>query len=198
MKRIGSIAAIALLAAASAYAQTQYEPAIPRGIPDSSVQPSRELSQPSSAAPAAQVVEPVVPQLVMDPKRGHSDADARQCLQFASNTQIHRCAERYRAHAARRASVTRTKAAKPAEAIAPSARAKAADLGKPDLSKAAEPAKPVDMKAAPATAKSAPIERPAATAKAAPSATPIEKSAPPKWTDSAKDTMKSRGDRLPQ
>jgi hypothetical protein len=36
------------------------------------------------------------PQFTMDSKRGHSDADARQCLQFTGNDQIHRCAEKYR------------------------------------------------------------------------------------------------------
>ncbi|MDB5865609.1 MAG: hypothetical protein JWO70_3415, partial [Betaproteobacteria bacterium] len=46
MKRIGLIAAIGVFAAASAYAQMQIEPAVPRGLQDSSVQPSRELAQP--------------------------------------------------------------------------------------------------------------------------------------------------------
>ena len=202
MKRPGSIAAFAFLAATTAYAQTQYEPAVPRGIPDSSaVQPSRELAQPAPAA--AQVVEPVVPKLVMDRPRVGTDADARQCLQLASNQQIHRCAQRYLPAGARRGRVTRTKAAKPEAAIAAPSRSRAADLSKPDLSKAAEPAKAVDMtKAAPAPAPtpSAAIQKPAAGPQPAAPAPVAEKSAdrPPKWTDSAKDVMKSRGDRLPQ
>jgi hypothetical protein len=200
MKRIASIAAIGVFAAASAYAQMQIEPAVPKGLQDSTVQPARELPP-----TGAQVVDPVVPQLVMDRVRGHSDADARRCLQFTSNVQIHRCAERYRSHA-RRASVTRTKAAgKPAQTISPAARAKAADLGKPDMSKAANPAKPVDMtKAAPApapapAAKSAAAEKPSTAPKSAAPEKPAEQTAqrPPKWTDNAKDTMKSRGAHLP-
>ena len=198
MKRIGSVAALALLAAASAYAQTQYEPAIPRGVQDSAVQPSRELVQP---APAAQVVEPTVPRLVMNRARGGSDADARQCLQLASNRQIHRCAERYRSQA-RRASVTRTRAAKPAEAITPAARARAADLGKPDMSKAADAAKPIDTAKAqtPPATRSVIAEKPTAAPNPAAPEKATEKTIdrPPKWTDSAKDVMKSRGERLPQ
>jgi hypothetical protein len=200
MKRFALMfAAIGVLAAGSAYAQMQIEPAVPRGLQDSNVQPARELP------PAgAQVVDPAVPQLVMDRARGHSDADARRCLQFTSNVQIHRCAERYRSHA-RRASVTKTKAGKPAEAISPASRGKAADLGKPDMSKAANPAKPVDMtKAGPAAApapaaKSAAVEKPSTAPKAAAPEKPAEQTAqrPPKWTDNAKDTMKSRGAHLP-
>jgi hypothetical protein len=191
MKRIGLIAAIGVFAAASAYAQMQIEPAVPKGLQDSSVQPARELP-----AAGAQVVEPAVPQLVMDRARGHSDADARRCLQFTSNVQIHRCAERYRSHA-RRASVTRTKASKPADAISPASRSKAADLAKPDMSKAADPAKPVDMsKAAPAqAAKSAAAGKPSTAAPVKPAEQTAQR--PPKWTDNAKDTMKARGAHLP-
>ena len=201
MKRITSMAAIALLSAASAYAQTQFEPAIPRGIPDTAVQPSRELAQPAPAAPAPQVVEPVVPRLVMNRARGRTDADARQCLQLATNRQIHRCAERYLPRAARKG-VRRTKAARSAQAIAPSARAKAADLGKPDMSKAADPAKPVDLKAGaastPPATKSVIAEKPSATPKPAAPEKGAEKTAerPPKWTDGAKALVKKQGDRL--
>jgi hypothetical protein len=199
MKRFALIAAIGVLAAASAYAQMQIEPAVPRGLQDSNVQPARELPP-----AAAQVIDPAIPQLAMDRARGHSDADARRCLQFTSNVQIHRCAERYRSHA-RRASVTKTKAGKPAEAISPASRGKAADLGKPDMSKAANPAKPVEMtKAAPAAApapaaKSAAAEKPSTAPKAAAPEKPAEQTAqrPPKWTDNAKDTMKARGAHLP-
>jgi hypothetical protein len=202
MKRIGSIAAVALLAAASAYAQTQYEPAVPRAIPDSSGPQSRELVQPTQTAPAGQVVEPVVPRLVMDRTRGHNDTDVRRCLQFASNKQIHRCAERYRPHASH-ASVTRTKAAKASEAVAPAARAKAADLGKPDLSKAASPGKTAGTAKpaiAPPSTTAAAVQKPAATPAPAAPEKPAAKTAdrPPKWTDSAKGVMKSRGEHLPE
>ena len=112
MKRIGWIAVWAALAAAPAHAQRQFEPAVPKGIPSSSVEPSGVLSHPDPAAPAfapaPRVVEPVVPHapraphLVMSP-RHRSDAEVRQCLRFASNRQIARCAEPYspRHHQAR-------------------------------------------------------------------------------------------------
>ena len=199
MKRIQSIAAIALFAAAAAHAQTTYEPAVPRGLSDSAGPQSRELAQPAAApgAPLGQTVEPVVPQLVMDTRRGRSDADARNCLQLASNRQIHRCAERYRPNAAR-ARVTRTKAAKPAETKAASV--KPADVAKPDLSKAAAPAKPVETaKVVPPVAPPPVIEKPGATAKAAPPEKSGEKSGEKgKWTDGAKALLHKQGDRLPQ
>ena len=210
MKRIQSIAAVALLAAASAYAQT-YEPA-PRGIPDSFGPPVRELAPPAAVAAPVEPMGPTVtitrpadttppPQLVMNVARHQRDADARRCLQNASNKQIHRCAERYRPHGA----VTRTKAAKTtAEAAAPAPKSKlAADIGKADLSKAAPPAKPVDTTAKPAAAPppttAAVIQKPAATpAPAAPQKAEAKSDRPPKWTDSAKGVMKSRGDHLPE
>ena len=196
------IAAIALLAGCQAYAQTQYEPAIPRGIPDMSGPQSRELAQP---APAPQSVDPAIPRLVTSNDRHRRDADARNCLQLTSNRQIHRCAERYRPRVAR-SSVARTKAARtarPAGAAAPVARAKPpSDLGKADLSKAASPANPVaTAKVVPSPA-SAPGagDKPSATPKAAAPEKTAEKTAerPPKWTDGAKAIIKKQGDRLPE
>ena len=204
MKRIQSIAAIALFAAAAAHAQTTYEPAIPRGLSDSAAPQSRELAQPARApgAPVAQTVDPAVPRLLMDRRRGGSDADARNCLQLASNRQIHRCAERYRPHATR-ARVTRTRAAKPAEAKASEAKAasvKSVDPAKPDLSKAAAPAKAIETaKVVPPVAPPPVVEKPAATPKAAPPEKTAEKSGEKgKWTDGAKALLHKQGDRLPQ
>lgn len=182
MNRIGLIAVIAALAAASALAQPQtFEPAVPKGLPESRVEPSGELRPPAP------------PQLVMNRARGNSDADARQCLQLTSNKQIHRCAERYRSHASR-AGVTKAKIAKSADPIRAADRARSVDLAKPDMSKAADPAKtvagrPVDM-AKPATT---PAAKSADAGKSAPAASPP---APPKWTDTAKGIVKSQGDRL--
>ena len=222
MKRIQSIAAIALLAAASAHAQMTYDPAVPRGIPESSIPASRELAQPNppdvppQSLPAQTVslrtVAPVVPKLVTANARHQRDSDARRCLQLTSNKQIARCAERYRTHV--RGHVTKTKAsakaneakvsAKPTEAqapAAPGARANATAVGKADLSKAAPPSKPIE------TAKIVQPATPAPSAADKPSATPktaaVEKPAaggeakPPKWTDNAKGILKKQGDHLP-
>jgi hypothetical protein len=201
MNRIVWIAAAALLAATSAHAQTTYEPAIPRGITDSPGPQSRELAQPASMIASPQIVEPVVPKLETSNYRHQSDSDARRCLQLASNRQIMSCAERYRSHAAR-ASLRRTKAAKPAEAS--SARA---DVGKADLSKAAGPAKAVDTSRitaptpspTPPPTSAAVVQKPSATPAPAPAAKPVARSdaKPPKWTDTAKGIVKSQGDHLP-
>jgi hypothetical protein len=211
MKRIQSIAAVALLAAAPAYAQT-YE-ATPRGLPDSFMPHARELTQPAPfvtgpAAPPTTVTitkppvdRPPPPQLVMNVKRHQKDADARRCLQASSNKQIHRCAERYRPHGA---SVTRTKAAKTTPAAAAPKSKVAADIGKADLSKAGAPAKPADTTARPAPATAPPpttasvIQKPTATpVPAAPQKAETKSDRPPKWTDTAKGVMKSQGNHLP-
>ena len=200
------IAAYALLATAPVCAQTQYEPAMPRGITDSATPQSRELAAPaapaSAAAPAPQVVEPRVPRLVTTTDRHRKDADARRCLQFTSNRDIHRCANRYLPREAR-ARLTRTKAAKttaePAAASAPRSKA-AADIGKADLSKAAPAGKPVETaKIVPSPSSATAGEKPSATPRAAPpqqAAAPSGEK-PPKWTDGAKALVKKQGDRLP-
>lgn len=175
MNRIGLIAAFAALAAASAYAQQVFEPAVPRGISETHVQPSAELPQPTRA-----------PQLVMSP-RHQRDADARRCLQLATNRQIHRCAAPYLPHEAR-ARIVRTN--RKAESAPPGPRARASDLVKPDMSRAAEPAKAVD------NSRPAAQPTPPRTAEVVRSAPAADKSAAPKWTDSAKDVMQKQGERL--
>ena len=102
MKRMTWMVAFAAATAASAYAQQTYEPTVPRGLSESRVEPSRTLAPPAQPqVPPAVVVEPAVPQLAMNVQRHQRDADARRCLQLATNVQIHRCAERYRSHASR-------------------------------------------------------------------------------------------------
>ncbi|HUP94891.1 MAG TPA: hypothetical protein VM164_08275 [Burkholderiales bacterium] len=102
MKRMTWMVAFAAATAASAYAQQTYEPTVPRGLSESRVEPSGTLAPPVQplVAPAV-AVEPAVPQLAMNVRRHQRDADARQCLQLATNVQVHRCAERYRSHASR-------------------------------------------------------------------------------------------------
>jgi hypothetical protein len=180
MKRHGLIAVFAALAAASAYAQQVFEPAVPRGLPETRVEPSGELPPPAQP-----------PQLVMNMRRHQNDADARRCLQLATNRQIHRCAQPY-LPAAARARVVRATAK--ADSVPAASRARASELAKPDLSKAAEPAKPVDT-AKPASQAAAQPASPPKTADVVKSA-PADKSAAPKWTDTAKGIMKKQGDRL--
>jgi hypothetical protein len=180
MKRIGLIAVLAALAAASAYAQQVYEPVVPRGLPEPRVEPSGELAPPARA-----------PVLVMN-VRHQRDADARRCLQLASNRQIHRCAQPYLPAAARARVV---KATAKTDAVSPAARGRASDLAKPDMSKAAEPAKAVDT-ARPAAQATAQPASPPKTADVVKSAPPADKSGTPKWTDNAKGVMQKQGERL--
>lgn len=105
MKRFIWILLAATAGAAHAQRQT-VEPAIPQGIPES------RIEGPSPSAP----------ELVMNRPRGNRDSDARACLQLASNTQIHRCAEPYRSNA-RRPVRTQAKLSKPAGAQSPAATA---------------------------------------------------------------------------
>jgi hypothetical protein len=99
MKRFVWILAVAAYAAGASYAQTA-EPGIPQDIPDS------RIGGPSGSSPSA-------PQLAMTRPRGDRESDARACLQLASNTQIHRCAEPYRSNV-KPAVRTRAKLSKPA------------------------------------------------------------------------------------
>jgi hypothetical protein len=104
MKKNIWVAACAALTLTSAYAQQQaYEPVVPRSLPESRVEPSGTLAPPvpTPQLPPVTVIEPPIPQLAMNVRRHQRDADARHCLRFASNREIHRCAERYRSHASR-------------------------------------------------------------------------------------------------
>src|SRR5687768_326195 len=111
MNRIGLFAMLAALTATSAYAQPRYDPAIPRGMTEQSVQPAGELTKPEPG--------PLPPRLVQNERRHARDADARHCLEQATtNKGIHRCSLKSRSHAAGRGSVKRA-AAKPAAAPPP-------------------------------------------------------------------------------
>ena len=161
MNRIGLIAASALVFATAASAQQiqWVDPAVPKGT----------LEQ-RSEQPSGKPADPAIPQLVQDPTRGHKDADARQCLQLATNQQVHRCAEKYRSRASR-AGVVKTAQSKETT--------KAADV-------AAATTKPADTKPA-ATPK------PAASAKA--ESMPPKSKAPeaPKAAPAAKSTEPAKG-----
>ena len=87
MHLIRLTAVLALLFAASAYGQQSrwVDLATPANV--------------SADAPeAAARNDAPPPQLIMDTSRAHNDADARECLQFDTNGEIHRCAEKYRSH----------------------------------------------------------------------------------------------------
>jgi hypothetical protein len=175
MNRIGLFAVLAALTVTSAYAQQRYDPAIPRGLPDQRVGPSRELS-PTPAAPRP-------PRLIQNARRAQRDADARHCLNMGSNKGIHRCSLKYRSRASRAARVKKASAKPPAAPAAakaeitrppsgvmkpgaprPGDAAKAADLVKPmDVTKPAAVPKPVESAKAPQPAKAAtPPVKPAA------------------------------------
>jgi len=96
MTRIGLTVALAVFCAASAYAQgRQFEPAVPKALPESRVAPAGELGATSP------------PALVMDASRGRSDADARHCLELTTDREVHRCAEKYRSRALRATSAAK-------------------------------------------------------------------------------------------
>lgn len=179
MKNIAWFAACAAMAAASAYAQQVYDPAVPRALSDPRVAPSATIAPPVIVTGTP--VEPVVPQLAMNVRRHQRDSDARHCLQFTTNREIHRCAERYRSRSSLR--LTKTVAKKtivPPDATA-IVREKTVETVTVTPAKPAESARPV---AKSAEAKSAaPVAPPAPTppvaaksgAPGAPSATkPIE------------------------
>ncbi|HET7157848.1 MAG TPA: hypothetical protein VFI62_02560 [Burkholderiales bacterium] len=107
MKHFIWILLVAAATAGAAYAQKQtVEPAIPQGLPESRIEGT----------------SPSAPELVMNRPRGNRDSDARACLQLASNTQIHRCAEPYRSNA-KRPVRTQAKLSKPAGVQSPAATA---------------------------------------------------------------------------
>ena len=153
MNRIGLIAASALVFATAASAQQiqWVDPAVPKGT----------LEQ-RSEQPSGKPADSAIPQLVQDPTRGHKDADARQCLQFATNQQVHRCAEKYRSRASR-AGVVKTAQSKETT--------KAADV-------AALTTKPADTPKPVASAKAESIP-PKSKAPEAPKAAPAAKSTEP-------------------
>ena len=164
MKRMAWILAFAAATTASAHAQQIYEPSVPRGLSESRVEPSGTLAPPMQPrAPSAGVLEPAVPQLAMNVRRHQRDADARRCLQLATNVQIHRCAERYRSHASR-AQVSKAALKK---TTAPAAASAVVQEKVVVQSKTTEPPKPVE------TAK---VIAPAPVTAAPPGATTITRS----------------------
>ncbi|MGZ5094033.1 MAG: hypothetical protein ACXWCY_18035 [Burkholderiales bacterium] len=98
------IASFAISFAATAYSQ-QLE----------SIDPASVTAQPEQSEPGRPVLDVTPPQMGMDFKRGQHDADARECLQFTTNDQIHRCAEKYRPHTMPAKLVKTTPSAKPVE-----------------------------------------------------------------------------------
>lgn len=144
MNRIANIAtltALAALCSASAYAQPQrYDPAVPRGVQQQSVQPAGELSAPA----------PVPPRLMQNRPRGDRDRDARHCLERAGNMAVHRCSLPYRSRVTKRQAAIKTKAKAPAPQTVKMEAAKPAVMEpRPprsgDAARAAELVKPIDV-----------------------------------------------------
>ena len=157
MNRLGLIAALAVLSVAPALAQPlDPAPAVPTPMPDSRLEPAGELR------------ESVPPRLIMNSKRAQSDADARHCLDLSTNRLVHRCAERYRARAAR-AAAAKAAATDTMKAPATSKSAQPADTMKPmEMSKPAAAGKPGEAAKAPAAAPPADMAKGAASPPAAP------------------------------
>src|SRR4051812_32262974 len=101
------IVALALVACVPllARAATTAEPVVPKGLADAPMTAPTELSSDT----------PPPPRPMKNEMAAQRDADARQCLNLPTNTQVHRCAERYRSHAAR----ARAKVAKAAPSDKP-------------------------------------------------------------------------------
>ena len=88
MIRIGLFVAL-VAAAATAHAQPQRpDTALPNPVAETRVEPAGELK------------EALPPRLDQSAARPQSDLDARHCLDAANNTEVHRCAERYRTRSA--------------------------------------------------------------------------------------------------
>jgi hypothetical protein len=171
MKRIGLIAALITTSAAAATAQQ-----IQWVDPSAVTTPAQMRTE-----PAGKALDPAIPQLVQDPRRGHNDADARQCLQLAANNQIHRCAEKYRPQASRAKLV---KTAQPAD------KAKTAEAAKPAESATGTSksggAATADSKAAATPSKAAETPKAAAQAKSAQPATAKGPAGQPEASKAAK------------
>jgi hypothetical protein len=54
----------------------------------------------SRVEPSGALRETQPPRLEQAAARTRADVDARQCLEFATNSEVHRCAERYRSRTA--------------------------------------------------------------------------------------------------
>ena len=194
MTRIGLIAALAVVSAASAYAQMQpVDPPVTRSLPESSMEPPIQLVQTPPWSP------------IKNELRHERDADARRCLELPTNRQVHRCAERYRSRASRAGSVVKASskpaaAAKVSDMVQPPIDAPASkSKGGPragDLEKAADLVKPMDVtkpggtpkavEIAPKAAEPAKAPAPPATAAKAPAADTTKATAPAKTVEPAK------------
>lgn len=157
MNRIGLIAASALVFATAASAQQiqWVDPAVPKGTLEQRTEPSGKTA------------DPAIPQLVQDPTRGHNDADARQCLQLATNQQVHRCAEKYRSRASRAAVVKTTQSTdktKPTDTL-PATLKRTETLKPAESAKAEATSSTPKTPDAPKTASAAKSAQPAKTAK---------------------------------
>lgn len=101
MKRIGSTAALALLfslplagwAEASQLAAATEQPA----AKPAAVKKQESAAKPEAAKPQVAVVQAAAVKAAPDrPKHSRANEDARACLEFATNIEIHKCAEKYR------------------------------------------------------------------------------------------------------
>ena len=88
MKRIGPVAVFAVLFSLPVPGLTQSDK-------PAAVKPEAAAVQPA-AKPSAPAAQPAVKLASDGPRRSRADEDARNCLELATNMEIHKCAEKYR------------------------------------------------------------------------------------------------------
>ena len=180
MNRFGpvvSAVALAVVCAEAAYAQRVVEPAVPRALQQGESVPGRQLDAPppagGMAAPAGGGIAAAPIQLEQNVRRHARDADARHCLQRASNKDVHRCAQPYLPRGARVTRAAATKEDTPKRSAKGSAKVPAE---KPAPIVAAEPPKPETLKPGAAKAedkaKAADLVKPMDVTKTSPPAAP--------------------------
>jgi len=202
MNRIGPVvtaAALAVACAQMAYAQRVVEPAVPRALQSGESVPGRQLDAPppaggmSAPAPAGGGIAASPPQLQQNVRRHARDADARHCLQRATNKDVHRCAQPFLHGGARVTKAAAKKetskrsgkapAEKPAPVVAeppkPPEAMKPSTAKPEDKAKAAEIVKPMDVTKPSATG-TAPAPKPDAKAPAPAAGAPAKAAEPTK------------------
>ena len=98
MKRIGLIAALALLFSLPVAGLAQGNKPAAAKPQTAAVQPAAKPAavKPAEAKPQTVAVQTATKPASDGPKRSRANEDARSCLELATNLEIHKCAEKYR------------------------------------------------------------------------------------------------------
>ena len=94
MKTIGPVAVLALLFSFPV-------PGLAQSDKPAAVKPEAAAEQPATK-PAEPAAQPAVKLASDGPKRSRLDGDARNCLELATNMDVHKCAEKYRYRAGKK------------------------------------------------------------------------------------------------